>query len=420
MANLFDPLQLPNGKVIPNRLCKAAMEENLSDWGQVPGSRLYSLYQQWADGGAGLILTGNVMIAPDALTGPGGIVLENASSLSAFQRWAKIGRSQGAQFWMQINHPGRQVYASMGETSYAPSEVSLEMGNFSKMFATPKALNDAEIHAIIQRFVRTSQLAEQAGFTGVQVHAAHGYLLSQFLSPLVNKREDQWGGDRERRAKMLLDVVDGIRAAVASDFCLSVKLNSADFQKGGFNQEDAKWVVAQLNNRGIDLVELSGGSYESPAMQGGSESQDGGSSSLQREAFFIDFARDIASVAQMPIMVTGGILKRQVAEQALQDDAAGYGVAMLGIARGLALKPDLPNLWREHEHVVTLPEVGWKNKVLAALAVMAVTKVQLNRMAHAKSPNPKANPALALVLDRVKTMMRTRRYRRWRDQTSDA
>ena len=418
MPEMFAPLTLPNQAVIPNRLCKAAMEENLSDEGQIPGPRLFSLYQQWANGGAGLILTGNVMIAPDALTGPGGIVLQRGTDLTPFKRWAEIGRGGGAQFWMQINHPGRQVYAAMGEQSYAPSEVSLEMGEFSKLFAQPKALTTTQIQEIIERFATTARLAEEAGFTGVQIHAAHGYLISQFLSPLVNQRDDEWGGNIENRARLLFSVVAAVRAAVSASFCVSVKLNSADFQKGGFDQQDAKWVVAALNDQQVDLVELSGGSYESPAMQGGSESTEGGTSSLRREAFFIEFARDIASVAEMPIMVTGGILQRAVAEDALQLDDAGFGVEMLGIARGLAFQPDLPNIWRRQEFSIALPTVNWKNKVLAALAVMAVTKYQLGRLAQGQSPRPTVNPVLALVLDRVKTRFRTRRYRRWRAQTA--
>lgn len=415
-CDLFNTLTLPNGEVIPNRICKASMEENLCDSGQVPGERLNNLYAQWAEGGVGLILTGNVMVAPDALTGPGGVVLQDDNHLDLFKTWAKAGRLGGAQFWMQINHPGRQVYAAMGEQAYSPSDVSLDMGDFSKLFANPRALTVDEIQNIIERFANTSALAEQAGFTGVQVHAAHGYLFSQFLSPLVNQRTDEWGGSLENRAKILLETVKAIRTKVSPKFCVSVKLNSADFQKGGFDQEDAKWVVQQLNLLNVDLVELSGGSYESPAMQGGSEYKGKSSSSLRREAFFVEFAREIATVATMPIMVTGGILSRKVAEDALLKDEAGFGVEMLGIARGLAFKPDLVNVWKQREHEVKLPSINWKKKILASLAVMSVTKAQLNRMAFGKAPKFGLNPMLALLKDQLKTKFRTKRYRRWRDQ----
>lgn len=414
MPQLFEPLTLDNGQIIPNRLCKAAMEENLSDYGQVPGERLFNLYKTWSEGGVGLILTGNVMIAPDALTGPGGVVLEDDSNLSAFKQWAQAGRQGGAQFWMQINHPGRQVYASMGETAYAPSAIALDMGQYSSMFAQPQALTEDEIQTIIQRFANTASLAEQAGFTGVQIHAAHGYLLSQFLSPLVNQRQDQWGGAIENRARLLLSVIQAVRSSVSTDFCVSVKMNSADFQKGGFDIDDAKWVVEQMNSLGVQLVELSGGSYESPAMQG--NVADDASSTLQREAYFIEFARDIAQVASMPLMVTGGILKRAVAESALQQDDAGFGVKMLGIGRAMAFHPDLPNKWRDAEFEVSLPEITWKNQVMSALAVMSVTKLQLGRMAQGKAIKANANPLLTLLADRFKTSLRTKRYRKWRNQ----
>ena len=361
---LFQPLTFPNGKTVPNRLCKAAMEENLSDEGQIPGDRLHRLYRRWVEGGVGLILTGNVMVAPDALTGPGGVVLQESTDIEPFKRWAEAGKSEDGQFWMQINHPGRQVYAAMGETALSPSDKTMDMGNFSKMFAQPRAMTEEEIEVLIQRFTATSKQAELAGFTGVQVHAAHGYLISQFLSPLTNLRSDQWGGDINNRARVLIEIVKRIRQSVKPEFCVSVKLNSADFQRGGFELHDAKAVIQLLNELNVDLVELSGGSYESPAMQGRVTEKDAEKpeTTLRREAYFVDFAREIASVAKMPIMVTGGILRRVVAEQALEKDSAGFGVEMLGLAQAMAFRPDLPNQWREHELEIKLPQVNWKNK----------------------------------------------------------
>lgn len=422
VAALYEPLRLSNGRVIPNRLCKAAMEENLSAHGQLPGDQLYKLYSRWAGAGkqsAGLILTGNVMVSPDALTGPGGVVLNQQSDLDKFKRWAEIGKAGGSQFWMQINHPGRQVYAAMGETSYAPSEVSLEMGEFSKLFAKPVALSCSQIEEIIEKFAVTATLAEQAGFDGVQVHAAHGYLISQFLSPLVNRREDKWGGSLENRARILFEVIRAIRSRVSASFCLSVKLNSADFQKGGFNEHDAKWVVQRLEDMGVQLVELSGGSYESPAMQGSAETENNAefsnNSSLRREAYFVEFARNISQDASLPIMVTGGVLRREIAVEALQKSPQGVGVSMIGIARGLAFEPELVHRWLTENYEVLLPKVEWKNKVLGSLAVMAVTKSQLTRMANGKTINAKLSPFWALVRSQIKTKMLTKRYRRWRE-----
>ncbi|MDA9367990.1 NADH:flavin oxidoreductase/NADH oxidase family protein [Flavobacteriaceae bacterium] len=419
---LFQPLTFPNGKTVPNRLCKAAMEENLSDEGQIPGDRLHRLYRSWAEGGVGLILTGNVMVAPDALTGPGGVVLQESTDIEPFKRWAEAGKSEDGQFWMQINHPGRQVYAAMGETALSPSDKTMDMGNFSKMFAQPRAMTEEEIEVLIQRFTATSKQAELAGFTGIQVHAAHGYLISQFLSPLTNLRSDQWGGDINNRARVLIEIVKRIRQSVKPEFCVSVKLNSADFQKGGFELHDAKAVIQLLNELDVDLVELSGGSYESPAMQGRVTEKDAEKpeTTLRREAYFVDFAREIASVAKIPIMVTGGILRRVVAEQALEKDSAGFGVEMLGLAQAMAFRPDLPNQWRDHELEIKLPQVNWKNKTFAALAVMAVTKVQLKRLAQGKSPKANVSPLFSLIGDQIETNKRTKRYRRWRENTAQA
>ncbi|MEX6504175.1 NADH:flavin oxidoreductase/NADH oxidase family protein [Pseudomonas zhanjiangensis] len=401
----FQPLQLPNGTTIPNRIAKAAMEENLADAEQGPSAELRRLYQRWADGGAGLLLSGNVMIDRRAMTGPGGVVLEDERQLEGFRQWARIGRSQGAQFWLQLNHPGRQIQASLGQQALAPSSVALELGRLSRLFAVPKTMDEADIAEVIRRFVRTAQLAEQAGFSGVQIHAAHGYLLSQFLSPLSNRRSDQWGGPLENRARLLLEVVRAVRAAVAPQFCVAVKLNSADFQRGGFDAEDACRVVQMLNELDVDLVELSGGSYEAPAMQG--DVRDG--RSLAREAYFLEFAERIAGVARMPVMVTGGIRRRAVVEQVLAS-----GVAMAGIATALAINPQLPREWLAgRDSHPQLAPLRWKNKALASLAYMAVVKFQLRRLSRGRLPHPQVSPLRALLLEQFATARRTRQYRRW-------
>ena len=323
--SVFSSLELPNGTSIPNRIGKAAMEENMADADHAPSEALLRIYSAWSAGEVGLIITGNVMVDIRAMTGPGGVVLENDAHLDRFKAWAAASRKGGAQVWMQINHPGRQMPAGLGQETVAPSAIGLDLGAQSKQFPIPRELNGAEIEEIVQRFIATAVLAERAGFTGVQVHAAHGYLLSQFLSPLSNKREDQWGGSLENRARLLLDVVRGIRAAVAPEFSVSVKLNSADFQRGGFSPEDARAVVALLAPLGVDLVELSGGSYEAPAMMG--EARD--ERTLAREAYFLEFAKDIASVATMPVMVTGGIRRLAVAEQVIDSGVAMAGVAII-------------------------------------------------------------------------------------------
>lgn len=406
--SLFDPLALPNGTEIPNRLCKAAMEENMGDSEHLPSDELLRLYQAWADGGAGLILSGNVMIDRRALTGPGGVVLESDQQLDRFREWARVGRSRGAQFWLQINHPGRQMLASMGQPTYAPSAVPLELGALSRMFQVPREMTDADIHDIVRRFTRTAVLAEEAGFTGVQIHAAHGYLISQFLSPLSNRRTDRWGGLLENRARLLLEVIKSVRAEVSPAFCVSVKLNSADFQRGGFDTTDARRVLEMLNELPVDLVELSGGSYEAPAMQG--DSRDG--RTLAREAYFLEFAKDMVSSAGMPLMVTGGIYRREVAERVVAD-----GIAMAGMASAMAIDPHLPERWqRAQDADAKLPPIRWRHKLLAARAYMASIKYQMRAISLGRSPDPNVSPLLALIMERLDVARRTRQYRKWMAQ----
>lgn len=404
----FQPLQLPNGSEIPNRLAKAAMEENLADAEQGPSAELLRLYQAWADGGAGLLLSGNVMVDRRAMTGPGGVVLEDERQLEKFRRWAAVGRSRGAQFWLQINHPGRQVQVNLGQGAWGPSAVPLEMGRFSKMFAVPREMTEADIAEVIDRFARTAVLAEQAGFSGVQVHAAHGYLLSQFLSPISNKRQDRWGGALANRARLLLEVVRAVRAKVSAGFSVAVKINSADFQRGGFDASDARQVIAWLNDEAVDLVELSGGSYEAPAMQG--DARDG--RTLAREAYFLEFAREMLSAARMPLMVTGGIRRLAVAEQVLDS-----GLAMVGMGTALAIDPRLPEHWRGgRERRAELPAIRWRSKPLAALAYMALVKLQIRRLGAGRAPQPEASPLRALIVEQLRSARRTRQYRRWMDK----
>jgi len=402
---VFSALQLPNGSSIPNRIAKAAMEENMADADQAPSEALVRLYQAWADGGAGLLITGNVMVDGRAMTGPGGVVLEDASQLDKFKRWARFGRSGGAQFWLQINHPGRQMPADLGQPTWAPSAVALDLGKMSKHFNPPQAMTEAVIADMIRRFARSAQLAEQAGFTGVEIHAAHGYLLSQFLSPLSNRRSDAWGGPLENRARLLLEIVKAVRAAVSPGFAVAVKLNSADFQRGGFSADDAREVVKMLNPLGVDLVELSGGSYEAPAMQG--QARDG--RTLAREAYFVDFARDIRTVAGMPVMVTGGVRRLPVAEQVVDS-----GVDMVGMGTALAIDPNLPRDWLAGKNSApALRPVAWKNKPLASLASMAAVKFQLRKLSQGRATNPAVSPLRALVVQQVANACRVRQYQRW-------
>lgn len=403
--SLFSPLTLPNGSVIPNRIAKAAMEENMADGDHAPSAELIRLYRAWAEGEAGLIITGNVMVDARAMTGPAGVVLEDDRHLDRFEAWATAARSGGSQAWMQINHPGRQMPAGLGQETLAPSAIALDLGAQSKTFPVPRAMTAADIAEVERHFVTTAVLAERAGFTGVEIHAAHGYLLSQFLSPLANHRTDGWGGSLENRARLLLDIVGHVRAAVSPGFAVAVKLNSADFQRGGFSPADARAVVGMLGTRGIDLVELSGGSYEAPAMMGSARDE----RTLAREAYFLTFARDIAEVATMPLMVTGGIRRREVAEQVVES-----GVAMAGIATALAIAPDLPRNWRLGKaDAPALKPITWKNKPVASSAHMAAVRYQMVRLSRRRRTAPNVSPLWALITAQVEAKRNARRYRRW-------
>ena len=402
---LFSPLILPNGAAIPNRIGKAAMEERLAEAGQLPGVAFERLYGAWADGGAGLILTGNVMVDPRALTGAGAVVLQQGTDLAPFRRWAHAARRVGAQVWMQISHPGRQVFAALGQPGWAPSAVPVDLGKRSKLIAVPRAMTEDEIEATLGRFATTARLAEQAGFTGVQIHGAHGYLISQFLSPLVNQRTDRWGGSLENRMRFLVEAVQRVRAAVSPGFCVAVKLNSADFQRGGFDADDAEAVVGALGSLAVDLVELSGGNYEAPAMQG--QTRDG--RTLAREAYFVEFAARMAKVARMPLMTTGGIRRRVVAESVL-----AQGVAMVGMGTALAMMPDLPAAWRAGRAVdAPQPDVRVADKTLNALATMAVIRRQLQRLGAGKAPLTKASVWATMIADQWQQYRQSARYRRW-------
>ncbi len=403
--SLFSSLALPCGATIPNRIAKAAMEENMADADHAPSEALIRLYRAWGAGGAGLVITGNVMVDARAMTGPAGVVLEDDRHLGRFAEWARAARAGGAQAWMQINHPGRQMPADLGQQTLAPSAIRLDLGRQSGLFPMPRAMTAADIADVVRRFAATSALAERAGFTGVEIHAAHGYLLSQFLSPLANRRTDAWGGSLANRARLLLDIVRAVRASVSPAFAVAVKLNSADFQRGGFSPDDARAVVGMLAPLGVDLVELSGGSYEAPAMMGSARD----ARTLAREAYFLEFAREIADVAAMPLMVTGGIRRRAVAEAVIDS-----GVAMAGIATAIAIRPDLPDRWRRGgDDAPALKPISWRNKPLASTAHMSAVRYQLVRLSRGRATRASVSPLWALVTAQIEARYRARQYRRW-------
>ena len=335
---------LPCGASVENRLCKAAMTEGLADAGNRATERHVTLYRRWAQGGAGVLLTGNVQVDRRYLERAGNIAIDGSqdrSQLAALEAMAEAGTTNGAHLWMQISHAGRQTPKLVATEPVGPSEipVALPGGRFGK----PRALSGDEIRDVIERFALAAGVARQTGFTGVQVHSAHGYLLSEFLSPRVNVRDDEWGGCLENRARLLLDTVREVRSRVGPDFPVTVKLNSADFQKGGFSFDDCLHVIEMLNEEGLDLLEVSGGNYEQPKLMGISGLEPVFEEKVQestraREAYFFDYAVAASRVAKMPLMVTGGFRSAQGMGEAL----SGGDVDMIGLARPLCVDPEFP------------------------------------------------------------------------------
>jgi 2,4-dienoyl-CoA reductase-like NADH-dependent reductase (Old Yellow Enzyme family) len=338
------PLELPCGALLPNRLAKAAMTEGLADPAGLPTPELERLYGLWAEGGAGMLLSGNIQVDADHLERPGNVIIDrelDAEELVRFRRWTAAATRNGNHFWAQLSHAGRQTMAIVNPHPKAPSPVKL--GLPGGQFGEPVAMTEAEIDNVIARFARAARICRSVGFTGVQIHAAHGYLISQFLSPRSNQRTDQWGGSLDNRARLLLRTVAACREAVGSEFPIAVKLNSADFQKGGFAFEDSLQVAKWLEQAGIDHLEVSGGTYEQPKLLGvgGIEPADDpklAASTLAREAYFVDFAKAMKQAVSIPLMATGGFRSRAAMEQALEMGA----VDAIGLGRPLCVEPDGP------------------------------------------------------------------------------
>jgi len=340
MPELADSLKLPCGALLPNRIAKAAMTEGLAAADDCANARHERLYRRWAAGGAGLLLTGNVMVDRRWLERPGNVVIEDRRGNAALAAWAQAGTAAGNHLWMQISHPGRQCSRM---SSSRPVSASREGLKLLGLFARPRALGAGEIEDVIRRFATTAVIARETGFTGVQVHGAHGYLLAQFLSPVTNRREDEWGGPLENRARLLLEIVRATRRAVGDDFPLSVKLNSADFQKGGFDLPDCVRVAGWLAGEKIDLLEISGGTYEQPKLFGyqgraASAAEPQRTSTRRREAYFLEYAREIRAAYPLPMMVTGGFRSRAAMAEALAADE----LDVIGLGRPVCTEPDLP------------------------------------------------------------------------------
>lgn len=358
-ASLSDPITLPSGAVLTNRLVKAAMSEGFADTDNNPTERFATLYRRWSASGAGLLLTGNVQVDRWHLERPGNVVADAASDRTDLAAFAKAGTEDGAHLWMQLSHTGRQVSDRINAAPLAPSEVEIRLPREAGFnFGPPRAMTEAEIRAAIDQFAFAARLARETGFTGVQLHAAHGYLFSQFLSPLTNRRTDAWGGSLENRARLLLETLAAVRGAVGPDFPIGIKLNSSDFQRGGFTNAEAVQLVDRLNDVGLDLLELSGGSLEQPKMVGVNPLDEGAdarpASTLAREAYFIDYAAKVRAAAKMPVMVTGGFRTVAGMSEALERG----DLDLVGIGRPMLVEPDLPRrILEQRTELAPAPEL---------------------------------------------------------------
>ncbi|KAB5549556.1 NADPH dehydrogenase [Coniochaeta sp. 2T2.1] len=356
---LAQPITLPCGLTLPNRLVKAAMTEQMADKNFLPDESFNAVYRSWAQGGWGMVLTGNVQVDTTYLGGPADTAvnahISEAQLLQSWKTWAEACNSaNGTPTVMQINHPGRQSPYGAGTRGFfdknlAPSAVPLKLGDgllqsltSALVFGTPREMTVAEIREVVSQFAKTARLASEAGFAGVQVHAAHGYLLAQFLSSASNKRTDDYGGSPRKEARIVVEVIKAIREVTPKGFAVGIKLNSVDHQ----SEEalaDCMVQLEEIRGAGVDFLEISGGTYENPSMFLGTVeavTMEKPTRSSTREAFFLEFARAIRQkFGDIPLVVTGGFRTRRGMEAALEEDAC----EMIGVGRPAVLNPSLPN-----------------------------------------------------------------------------
>ena len=302
------------------------MSDSLGDGTGHPTPEQIRLYQRWARGGVALSIIGEVQGDPGYAEKPGNLVLNRFSDLDRFQNLARMGSENGAMVWLPLGHAGALAYPPTS-TPKGPSALDLPGLQCGELTAP-------EVDQLPSEFASTARLAQQSGFGGVQIHAAHGFLLSQFLSPLFNRRSDGYGGPIANRMRPLLETIDATRTAVGPDFPIAVKINSSDQLEGGLGEDDALKVVAALGQTSLDLIDISGGTYF-PGAKSASDSAGGG-------PYFIEFARQARTLTSKPLMVTGGFKTRVQAEDAIASGAAD----LVGLARALVLEPGLPDLWK--------------------------------------------------------------------------
>ena len=408
---LAQPLTLPNGTVLRNRLAKAAMSETLGTYDNRPTQSLVALYQRWAASGLGLILTGNMMVDRRALGEPGNVAIEDESDLDLLTQWAQAATSRGVAIWAQLNHPGKQSAKGLNAYNIAPSAVPFRE-DMAAFFETPREATQAEIEDVIRRFGRSAAVCKKAGFSGVEIHGAHGYLVNQFLSPRHNLRQDEWGGTPEKRRRFVMAVYAEVRRQVGPGFPVGIKLNSADFQRGGFTEEESLDTIRALAEAGIDLIEISGGTYEAPAMSGANH-EPKKDSTASREAYFLSFAEKVRAAVDVPLMVTGGFRTAAGMEGALASGA----LDIVGLARLLAIDPDAPAaLLKGRDSARKVRAIQTGLKAVDRMGIMEVLwyERQLKRIAKGAEPRPGESGLAAFLKSALGSGWGTYRTRRLR------
>ena len=387
---LFTPITLPNGTTIKNRFFKSAMSEGMGTKNFQPKRNIATLYKRWAEGGTGLIITGNIMVDPKGTAEPGNIVFDNNSNMEILKDWAKQGQQHGAKVMVQLNHPGKQVPKTITKETVAPSAVPLGNG-LNKLFSTPRALTTSEVEELAQKFVTSAKVAKEAGFSGVQIHAAHGYLISQFLSPHDNRRTDKYGGSLENRMRFLKEIYLGMREELGKDFTIGIKINSTDFKEDGLTEEDSLKTIIELANLGLDFVEISGGTYERPAMMGAT-------SKSTNQVFFAEYSKKLKQKIDIPVIVTGGIRSINAMNTLLNDNTTDF----IGIARPLTIDPNIPNKIKQGTYSIvetTRVSTGVKklDKIFGSLLGIVYYQVLMQNIAKGKEPKATKNAWPSLI-----------------------
>ncbi len=397
MTKLFSSLKISSSLTLKNRLAKGAMSENLASSSDKLPSHLHNkLYERWAKGGLGLSMTGNVMVDSLHLGEPGNVVIEGESKLlkERLKNWAQSATINDTACFVQLNHPGKQSPNLLTKTPLAPSAIPLHP-SMRKLFNPPRAMSEEEILDVIKRFSHAAKLCYEANFSGVQIHGAHGYLVSQFLSPLHNQRHDKWGGSAEKRMRFVMELYRSMRQHTHKDFPISIKLNSADFQKGGFSEEESMEVMKALSQEGINFIEISGGSYEAPVMMNPNEKIK--ESTKKREAYFLSFAEKIRNhLPTTPLMVTGGFRTKSVMEEALQSGC----LDLIGLGRPLAIDPDFPKKLEENKvKTISVPPIRTNIKAIDKTAMLEISwyALQMRRMAQGKETIPQMSALSAFI-----------------------